>query len=218
MRIGLDVGSTTLKCVVLNEQNEVLFKKYERHLSRIVEKSVEMLREVAEQFPKEKVLLSISGSAGMGLAERSDIQFVQEVYATRIAVNRLVPGTDAVIELGGEDAKILFLTDGNNASGLEVRMNGSCAGGTGAFIDQMASLMQITPLELNDLAAKAQTTRPLPRAAACLPNPTFSRFSIRAQGVRMSRQAFCARWSTRPSPGLRRGEKSRESFSISEVP
>ena len=105
MRIGLDVGSTTLKCVVLNEQNEVLFKKYERHLSRIVEKSVEMLREVAEQFPKEKVLLSISGSAGMGLAERSDIQFVQEVYATRIAVNRLVPGTDAVIELGGEDAK-----------------------------------------------------------------------------------------------------------------
>ena len=103
MRIGLDVGSTTLKCVVLNEQSEVLFKKYERHLSRIVEKSVEMLREVAEQFPKEKVLLSISGSAGMGLAERSDIQFVQEVYATRIAVNRLVPGTDAVIELGGED-------------------------------------------------------------------------------------------------------------------
>ena len=89
MRIGLDVGSTTLKCVVLNEQNEVLFKKYERHLSRIVEKSVEMLREVAEQFPKEKVLLSISGSAGMGLAERSDIQFVQEVYATRIAVCRV---------------------------------------------------------------------------------------------------------------------------------
>ena len=152
MRIGLDVGSTTLKCVVLNEQNEVLFKKYERHLSRIVEKSVEMLREVAEQFPKEKVLLSISGSAGMGLAERSDIQFVQEVYATRIAVNRLVPGTDAVIELGGEDAKILFLTDGNNASGLEVRMNGSCAGGTGAFIDQMATLLNITPDALNTLS------------------------------------------------------------------
>ena len=111
-----------------------------------------MLREVAEQFPKEKVLLSISGSAGMGLAERSDIQFVQEVYATRIAVNRLVPGTDAVIELGGEDAKILFLTDGNNASGLEVRMNGSCAGGTGAFIDQMATLLNITPDELNTLS------------------------------------------------------------------
>ena len=153
MRIGLDVGSTTLKCVVLNEQNEVLFKKYERHLSRIVEKSVEMLREVAEQFPKEKVLLSISGSAGMGLAERSDIQFVQEVYATRIAVNRLVPGTDAVIELGGEDAKILFLTNGT-----EVRMNGSCAGGTGAFIDQMATLLKMSAEEMNKAAEQAQRT------------------------------------------------------------
>ena len=152
MRIGLDVGSTTLKCVVLNDQNEILFKKYERHLSRIVEKSVEMLREVEALFPDEQVLLSISGSAGMGLAERSGIPFVQEVYATRIAVNRLVPGTDAVIELGGEDAKILFLTDGNNAAGLEVRMNGSCAGGTGAFIDQMATLLNITPDELNTLS------------------------------------------------------------------
>ena len=152
MRVGLDVGSTTLKCVVLNDQNEILFSKYERHLSRIVEKSVEMLREVEAQFPDAKVQLSISGSAGMGLAERSNIPFVQEVYATRIAVNRLVPGTDAVIELGGEDAKILFLTDGNNAAGLEVRMNGSCAGGTGAFIDQMATLLNITPDELNELA------------------------------------------------------------------
>lgn len=152
MRVGLDVGSTTLKCVVLNDKNEILFKKYERHLSRIVEKSVEMLKEVEALFPDEKVLLSISGSAGMGLAERSEIPFVQEVYATRIAVNRLVPGTDAVIELGGEDAKILFLTDGNNASGLEVRMNGSCAGGTGAFIDQMATLLNITPEELNELS------------------------------------------------------------------
>ena len=152
MRVGLDVGSTTLKCVVLNDKNEILFKKYERHLSRIVEKSVEMLKEVEALFPDKKVLLSISGSAGMGLAERSEIPFVQEVYATRIAVNRLVPGTDAVIELGGEDAKILFLTDGNNASGLEVRMNGSCAGGTGAFIDQMATLLNITPEELNELS------------------------------------------------------------------
>lgn len=152
MRIGLDVGSTTLKCVVLDENNKILFQKYERHLSRIVEKSVEMLREIEEKFPDAAVRLSISGSAGMGLAERSAIPFVQEVYATRIAVNRLEPGTDAVIELGGEDAKILFLTDGGNASGLEVRMNGSCAGGTGAFIDQMATLLNITPEELNTLS------------------------------------------------------------------
>ena len=158
MRVGLDVGSTTLKCVVLNDQNEILFSKYERHLSRIVEKSVEMLREVEAQFPDAKVQLSISGSAGMGLAERSNIPFVQEVYATRIAVNRLVPGTDAVIELGGEDAKILFLTDGNNAAGLEVRMNGSCAGGTGAFIDQMATLLDVTPARMDELAEKATRT------------------------------------------------------------
>ena len=84
--------------------------------------------------------IAVSGSAGMGLAESLGLPFVQEVYATRIAVNRLLPGTDVVIELGGEDAKILFLQ-----GGLEVRMNGSCAGGTGAFIDQMATLLNITP-------------------------------------------------------------------------
>ena len=135
-----------------------------------------MLREVAEQFPKEKVLLSISGSAGMGLAERSDIQFVQEVYATRIAVNRLVPGTDAVIELGGEDAKILFLTDGNNASGLEVRMNGSCAGGTGAFIDQMATLLNITRMRSTHSRKSMRRSTPLLPVAACSQRAIFSRF------------------------------------------
>lgn len=91
--------------------------------------------------------IAVSGSAGMGLAESLGLPFVQEVYATRIAVNRLLPGTDVVIELGGEDAKILFLQ-----GGLEVRMNGSCAGGTGAFIDQMATLLNITPDQMNELA------------------------------------------------------------------
>ena len=85
------------------------------------------------------------------LQKKTGIPFVQEVYATRLAVNTLVPGTDVVIELGGEDAKILYLTDG-----LEVRMNGSCAGGTGAFIDQMAMLLNISPAELNELASKAE--------------------------------------------------------------
>ena len=94
------------------------------------------------------VNLAISGSAGMGLANRCTIPFIQEVYATRVSVVKLIPQTDVVIELGGEDAKILFLTDG-----LEVRMNGSCAGGTGAFIDQMATLLNMTPSEMNDLAA-----------------------------------------------------------------
>ena len=148
MKIGLDVGSTTLKCVVLDEKEKIVYQEYERHFSRITEKASEMLCRIAGRFPQEPHMqIAVSGSAGMGLAESLGLPFVQEVYATRIAVNRLLPGTDVVIELGGEDAKILFLQ-----GGLEVRMNGSCAGGTGAFIDQMATLLNITPDQMNELA------------------------------------------------------------------
>lgn len=148
MRIGLDVGSTTLKCVVLDKEDNIIFKSYERHYSQINEKTAELLNRVMKEFQcGDYVNLVISGSAGMGLANRCHIPFVQEVYATRVSVLKLIPQADVVIELGGEDAKILFLTDG-----LEVRMNGSCAGGTGAFIDQMATLLNITPDELNQMA------------------------------------------------------------------
>ena len=126
--IGLDIGSTTIKCVVLDEQQNLLYHTYERHYSHIVEKAAEVLAQADEAFVKGAAArLALSGSAGMGFAESCGIPFVQEVYATRIAANRYMPGTDVVIELGGEDAKILFLTNGT-----EVRMNGSCAGGTGA--------------------------------------------------------------------------------------
>ena len=148
MRIGIDVGSTTLKCIVLDEYDNIVFSSYERHYSQITKKTKELLERIMEECQcDEYVNLSISGSAGMGFADRCKIPFVQEVYATRIAVGKLIPEADVVIELGGEDAKILFLTNG-----LEVRMNGSCAGGTGAFIDQMATLLNITPSEMNDLA------------------------------------------------------------------
>ncbi|MGM0397155.1 MAG: acyl-CoA dehydratase activase-related protein [Bacillota bacterium] len=148
MKIGLDVGSTTLKCVVLDEEDNLIFHSYERHFSQIREKTVVLLNEIMKNFPdKREASISISGSAGMGLAEKHSIPFIQEVYATRLAVMREVEGTDVVIELGGEDAKILFLSNG-----LEVRMNGSCAGGTGAFIDQMATLMGISLIEMNDLS------------------------------------------------------------------
>ena len=134
MRVGLDIGSTTIKCVVLNDAGEIVFSTYERHFSHILEKGRALLEKVAAEYlPDGKAYLAISGSAGMGLADSCKVPFVQEVFATRVAANRLVPGTDCIIELGGEDAKILFLTNGT-----EVRMNGSCAGGTGAFIDQMA--------------------------------------------------------------------------------
>ena len=148
MRIGIDIGSTTIKCVVLDDQGNLIHKSYERHFAMIKEKAREVIRGLIDQFNiTEPVVCAISGSAGMGLAERAGIPFVQEVYATKVAISHRLPQTDVVIELGGEDAKILFLK-GN----LEVRMNGTCAGGTGAFADQMASLMQIETGEMNELA------------------------------------------------------------------
>ena len=154
MRIGLDIGSTTIKCVVLNEQEQVIFDTYERHGSHIAEKAAGLLRRLAkEQLAGQKAYLAISGSAGMGLAAGCGVPFVQEVFATRVAARRLAPEADVVVELGGEDAKILFLT-----GGTEVRMNGSCAGGTGAFIDQMATLLKMTPEQLNQAAAGATKT------------------------------------------------------------
>ncbi len=146
-RIGIDIGSTTIKCVVFDENGAGLHFSYERHKSRIPEKMAELLRTVHTKFPGERMLLSLSGSAGMGMANDMDLPFVQEVYATRLAVKERYPETDAVIELGGEDAKILFLDEG-----LEVRMNGTCAGGTGAFIDQMAELMNVAPERMDEMA------------------------------------------------------------------
>ncbi|MBQ3253513.1 MAG: hypothetical protein IJA65_03065 [Acholeplasmatales bacterium] len=151
-KIGLDVGSTTIKCVVLDEKNNIIYKDYKRHYSHIKDNIISKLQELLESKTiDDKAMLAISGSAGMGMADGCNIPFIQEVYATRIAANKLIPGTDCIIELGGEDAKILFLTDG-----MEVRMNGSCAGGTGAFIDQMATLLNIDITEINGLAMNHQ--------------------------------------------------------------
>ena len=148
MRIGIDIGSTTIKCVVLDDQGHLIHKSYERHFAMITEKTREVIRGLIDKFNiTEPVGCAVSGSAGMGLAEKVGLPFVQEVYATKVAMSHRLPEADVVIELGGEDAKILFL-QGN----LEVRMNGTCAGGTGAFADQMASLMQIETGEMNELA------------------------------------------------------------------
>lgn len=147
-RIGIDIGSTTVKVVILDEKDQIVYKAYERHLSKVREKADELLKSVAETFGESNIRVAITGSAGLGVAKSCGIDFVQEVFATAGAVDKYLPGTDAVIELGGEDAKIIFLT-----GGLEERMNGSCAGGTGAFIDQMATLLGVTPTELDSLAA-----------------------------------------------------------------
>ena len=149
-RVGIDIGSTTIKVVVLDESGKIVFSKYERHLSEIIDKTRQMLEEILPVVGEEEVSIGISGSAGMGLATDCRIPFVQEVYATRNAAKHYIPDTDAIIELGGEDAKILFLTNG-----LEVRMNGSCAGGTGAFIDQMATLLGIGRDDMEYYASRA---------------------------------------------------------------
>ena len=149
MRIGIDIGSTTVKVVLLNDQDEVIFRTYERHMSKVREKTAEMLEQLNSKLSGSKVQVAVTGSAGLGVAKAADLEFVQEVFATAGAVERFYPFTDVVVELGGEDAKIIFFT-----GGLEERMNGSCAGGTGAFIDQMATLLNVTPEELNILSER----------------------------------------------------------------
>ena len=168
LRIGLNIGSATIKCVVLDDQDRLVFSCYDRHFSLITQRTRELLARLDHEIVHgSPVSLCISGSAGMGLALGSHIPFVQEVYATKVAADLFLPGTDVIIELGGEDAKILFLR-----GTLEVRMSGSCAGGTGAFIDQMATLLGITAGEMNEEAKMTLTRLPLPshrRAEAAAP-------------------------------------------------
>ncbi len=150
MKIGIDIGSTTIKCVVVDNDANVIYSTYQRHYSHIKENLLKILNILKnENIIDSKATFAISGSAGMGIAHATEVEFIQEVYATRIAANKLLPGIEVIIELGGEDAKILFLKDG-----MEVRMNGTCAGGTGAFIDQMATLLNVTVPEMNDMAAE----------------------------------------------------------------
>lgn len=151
VNVGIDIGSTTVKIVVVRD-GKIIHKHYERHFSKVREKAVELVRNARELIGADATLrCAITGSAGLGVAKAADIDFVQEVFATRKAVGVHVPAADVVIELGGEDAKIVFLT-----GQLEERMNGSCAGGTGAFIDQMAVLLDVTPTELDQLAQGAE--------------------------------------------------------------
>ena len=156
LRVGIDIGSTTVKVVVLDEENKLLFRSYERHYSKTRERACETLRSIRDMLSGQSIKVTITGSAGLGVATASGIDFVQEVYATAAAVNTYIPDTDAVIELGGEDAKIIFF-----GGALEERMNGSCAGGTGAFIDQMATLMNVSVQELDSLSLKHEKIYPI---------------------------------------------------------
>ena len=153
--LGIDIGSTTAKLVVVRD-GQILWRKYERHFSYVRKKAYEMLSDAASVIGDGALTVAISGSAGLGIAHAAGIPFVQEVFATGETVRALEPDTSAVIELGGEDAKILFLK-----GGTDERMNGSCAGGTGAFIDQMATLLNITPDELDEASLRASRIYPI---------------------------------------------------------
>lgn len=154
--LGIDVGSTTVKTVILDDNSEIIRSRYQRHFSKVRETVAEQLEEIANEYSGCEFRLSITGSAGLGLANGAGLPFVQEVFGAFIAVNHSYPDADVVIELGGEDAKIIFLT-----GGVEQRMNGSCAGGTGAFIDQMATLLGITTDEMDNMALKAEKLYPI---------------------------------------------------------
>ncbi|MGI6012737.1 MAG: acyl-CoA dehydratase activase [Oscillospiraceae bacterium] len=153
--LGIDLGSTTAK-VVLIEAGRMIYERYERHFSQVRQKTTEMIRALEEKLRGKQLHIAISGSAGLGVAKAADLQFVQEVYATSEVVKAVEPDTSAVIELGGEDAKIIFFK-----GGTDERMNGSCAGGTGAFIDQMATLLDITVEELDRLSLQYQRIYPI---------------------------------------------------------
>lgn len=155
-KLGIDVGSTTLKAVVLNERDEIIYKSYERHKSKVREMSVQKVIELKSILEGQDISLAITGSAGLGIANDTGFAFVQEVFATAQAVKKYYPLTDVVIELGGEDAKIIFLK-----GALEERMNSTCAGGTGAFIDQMASLLHVDLETMDRLSLDYQQLYPI---------------------------------------------------------
>ena len=144
--LGIDIGSTTVK-TVLRDGDTVVYEKYERHMSRVRKKALEMLEEMTPILGDSRFTVALSGSAGLGLAEACGVPFVQEVFATGEVVKNIEPDASAVIELGGEDAKIIFFE-----GGTDERMNGTCAGGTGAFIDQMATLLDLDVDEMDRLS------------------------------------------------------------------
>ena len=146
--LGIDIGSTTVKIAILNDENEVLFSDYERHFANIQETLSDLLGRALYKLGPIQVSPVITGSGGLTLAKHLGVPFVQEVIAVSTALQDYAPQTDVAIELGGEDAKIIYFEGGN----VEQRMNGVCAGGTGSFIDQMASLLQTDASGLNEYA------------------------------------------------------------------
>lgn len=156
LRLGIDVGSTTVKLAVIDDNDHLIYANYERHHTDVRATAKELFARAQKVIGDTPMRVSITGSGGMLLAKWLDLEFVQEVIASKRAVETLIPQTDCAIELGGEDAKIIYFDNG-----IEQRMNGTCAGGTGAFIDQMASLLHTDATGLNELAKSATQIHPI---------------------------------------------------------
>ncbi|MFN8254230.1 MAG: acyl-CoA dehydratase activase [Bacteroidales bacterium] len=152
LSVGIDIGSTTAKIAILNPKAELVFSRYTRHNTQINQTLIQLLEEARRNFGNIKVNFRITGSAGIGVSEKTGIPFVQEVIAAAQVVQSLYPDVKTLIDIGGEDSKMIFFSEHKSP---DIRMNGSCAGGTGAFIDQMASLMNVELSEFNNLASKS---------------------------------------------------------------
>ena len=155
--IGIDIGSTTVKIAILDENENLIFADYKRHFANIQETLADLLQEAFDQYGEMTLHPVITGSGGLTLANHLGVPFTQEVIAVSTSLQKLAPKTDVAIELGGEDAKIIYFENGN----VEQRMNGICAGGTGSFIDQMASLLQTDATGLNEYAKDYKALYPL---------------------------------------------------------
>lgn len=155
-KLGLDVGSTTVKLVLLNSSDAIIHSEYRRHYSDIKNTIIGLMKECYEKIGNRKITVAITGSGGLSVSEWLNVKFVQEVIACTETIENIIPQTDVAIELGGEDAKITYLK-----GGIEQRMNGSCAGGTGAFIDQMAALLNTDASGLNELAKEHSVIYPI---------------------------------------------------------
>ncbi len=156
LHVGLDVGSTTVKIVVMDNNLNIIYEDYQRHFSDTKNTVCNVLDDLAEKYPYAEFTLALTGSGAMSASQFLDVPFIQEVVSCKRAVEKYIPKTDVVIELGGEDAKIIYF-----GKSIEQRMNGTCAGGTGAFIDQMASLLHTDPEGLNDLAKDYKIIYPI---------------------------------------------------------
>lgn len=161
-RAGLDIGSTTAKLAIINAAGHLVFSKYIRHNTRIIESTIDIFKALTAIEGDLTIALRVTGSAGIGISERANIPFVQEVIASTTVIKEQFPEVKTLIDIGGEDSKMIFF---NKNKPPDIRMNGNCAGGTGAFIDQMATLLNIAPAQLNDFAAKH--THIYPIASRC---------------------------------------------------